>query len=116
LITNVKILSFLNEISGVFNKGRGFPDVCLEIFNKKTSEGMSWGSCGTDNRSKWHVFLMDFGLSIDPWGLGVVRNETFLDVGFQGRRLNGFGDQVGDVVNRVFGKKTKERTSRSLVS
>jgi len=78
--------------------------VCLELVSKKMSEGMSWGSYGTSNRSKWYVFLMDFGLSIDPWGLGVVMNDMFLDVGFQGRRLNGFGDQVSDSVNRVFGK------------
>jgi hypothetical protein len=48
---------------------------------------------------------MYFGLSIDPRGLGVMRNETFLDVRIKRGRFNGFGDYVGNVVNRVFGRR-----------
>jgi len=48
---------------------------------------------------------MNFGFSIDPRGLGVMRDETLFNVGVQGRRFDGFGDHDGNGIDRVFRKR-----------
>jgi hypothetical protein len=57
---------------------------------------MSGGSYGAYYRSERNIFFVNFGLSIDPWGLGVMRNEMLLDGRIQRGRFDGFGDQVGN--------------------
>jgi hypothetical protein len=69
----VKITSFVNKISGIFNEGRGFSDKGLKLVSKVSGKGMSGGSYGTCYRSKRDVFFMYFWLTIDLRGLGFVR-------------------------------------------
>jgi hypothetical protein len=64
---------------------------------------MSGGSNGAYNRSERDVSFMHFRLTIDPRGLGVVRNQTLLDLRINEGRFDSFGNHVGDAVNRVFG-------------
>jgi hypothetical protein len=63
---------------------------------------MSGGSYGTYYMSERKICFVNFMLAIDPQGLGVLREETILDVGIQGRGFDGFGDHVDNVFNRVF--------------
>ena len=42
-------------------------------------EGISSGIDGTNNGSKRDIFLMDFRLAINFWGLGIARKNVFLN-------------------------------------
>jgi hypothetical protein len=48
---------------------------------------------------------VNFRFPIDPRGSRVVRNKTFLNSKVQGRIFDGFGDEVSNVINRVFSKR-----------
>jgi hypothetical protein len=109
LVIKVNILSFVNEISGIFNKRGGFSDKGLKLVSKVRGKGMSGGSNGAYYRSERDVFFMYFRLTIDPWGLGVVRNKMLLDVRIDGGIFDGFGDHVGDGIDRVFGQRFVSR-------
>jgi hypothetical protein len=66
---------------------------------------MSGGAYGANYRPERNIFFMNFRLSIDPRGLGVVRNKMLLDVRVEGGGFNSFGDQACNGVNRFFGKR-----------
>jgi hypothetical protein len=97
--------SFLNKIIGVFYEGRIFASKGFKFGNKKTCKGISGGSNNTDYRPNGDVFFVNFRLSIAPQGLWVVRNKLLLDGGVQRGRFNGFSDEVGDGIQRVFSER-----------
>jgi len=74
LVIKVNIFSFMNKISGIFNERGGFSNKGLKFIKNETGEGMSGGSNGAYYWSEGDVFFVYFVLSIDLWGLGVVRN------------------------------------------
>jgi hypothetical protein len=41
LIIKVEISSFVNEVGGIFNKGRGFSEKGLKLVSKVPGKGMS---------------------------------------------------------------------------
>jgi len=67
-------------------------------------KGMSGGSYDADYRSKRNIIFVNFELCTDPWGLGVMRNETRSDGRIQRREIDGFGDHGGNDINRVLAR------------
>jgi len=63
---------------------------------------------------KRNIYFLYFGLSIYPRDLGVMRNETLLDVKIHGRIFDGFGDQDGNGVNKVFSESFISRGRKNV--
>jgi len=95
----------MNKFSGVFIKRGGFSSEGLNLIGKEASKSLGGGSNSANYRSKRDAFFMDFRLSIDFWGLGVVRNKAFLDDRIEGGGFYGFGDKACDGINMVLGKR-----------
>ena len=66
---------------------------------------MSGGTYSANYRSKGNAIFMNFRFPIDHGGEMVVRNKMFLNGRVQGRRFDGFGDHISNVINRVFSKR-----------
>jgi hypothetical protein len=105
MVIELKIMSFLNKIIGVFYEGRSFYSKGFKFDNKKTGKGMSGGTNSTYYRFEGNVFLVNFWLTIDPGGFWVMRNKLLLNVWVKGGRFNGFSDKASNGIQRVFSER-----------
>ena len=72
----------MNEFYIIFHERRGFTNQGRKIVNENPKGSMCRSSNGTNNGSKWDVFLVNFWLGINFGTKGIVRKNLPFDSKF----------------------------------